>query len=289
MLDVLSKPDLALAVAVGAYIVALIYLGWRLKEVDRLSHLFFEFVLFTFGLVAAGLACIGSYGYEGRLAGLKRAWVNAQATMSADRKKDVTMARSLSARERAEEDRFEAFAHGQHLEALAGERRVNTALSQATKAEAASRNAAALVTGATQQAIAAEKAAEKANRQYLSLKGSMQRHLTVAQVNAFTSAFAGSNEAVSVWRCVSSESAITLMYDFIEAFQRAGMKIETGGVSTECLPGVKVTVNPNDSETINRLLNALTRARIKFYGVQDSSIKVGTFTILIGEKTANSP
>jgi len=115
------------------------------------------------------------------------------------------------------------------------------------------------------------------------------RHLRPQQVDAIVSAFRGSNDTVTVWRCISMESAIDLMNDFISAFQSAGLKFGPGGVSTQCGSGILVTFNPEDREMLARLEEAFSGAGIHVFGARSKGMRENSFSILVGSRTAQSP
>lgn len=115
------------------------------------------------------------------------------------------------------------------------------------------------------------------------------RHLSSSQMESISSAFAGSGDTVTVWRCISMESAINLMNDFIATFQQARLKFGPGGVSTQCENGILVTFNPTDEATYNRLNAAFQGAGIRVNGQKNASIPKNSFSILIGGKTTQSP
>lgn len=289
MLDFLTKPSVTLIVAAATYIVGLAYLCYRVRERDTPAHLRFELILFTLGFVAAALAAAGGFGYESRLAWLQSAWVRAEGTMSANRRHDEAVVDRLNRHERNSEAGFQEALRKSDHQTLEIQIQTHSALQQSQTAATKARAAAKLVSRAEQQALLAEESALATDRRYASLKATLQRHLTPGQSAAFTSAFYGSASTVSIWRCISSESAITLMNDFFAAFQRAHLTFDSGGVSTTCGEGIEVTYNPSDQETLQRLEKALTEAGFRFIGHPDNSLKIGHFSLLIGEKSADSP
>jgi hypothetical protein len=115
------------------------------------------------------------------------------------------------------------------------------------------------------------------------------RHLTPAQDAAIVRDFKGSGATVTIQRCISSESGVTLMNDFLRAFSAAGVTLGPGGVNAMCVTGLLVTYNPSDGPMKSRIEQWLADSKMHASGQTDAGIKSNTFVLLIGSKTESSP
>jgi hypothetical protein len=79
------------------------------------------------------------------------------------------------------------------------------------------------------------------------------------------------------------------MNDFLRAFSAAGVALGAGGVNTMCGTGLLITYNPSDTAMKARIEQWLADSKMKASGQPDAAIKAGSFVLLIGSKTANSP
>lgn len=302
MTALFSLANIGFGLAAVSSIVTIVWIIARLPN-HKPRDLIIEGTLAVIALIGAGVNRYATYVSDLENAKTKAALGQAQMHIKADE-------RRISSEEQKQiiADRRVAMAAKEAndaiLRAVAAERRSRTIARQATIAEDRARDAmsktraAALemrnaeqrAASAQHEVVQAGRAASAARKQIAALSAEVSpRHLTAAQQRAIASVLHGSGTAVAVWRCVSLETAYSLMNDFIAAFEAAGLKIENGGVSTDCRTGILVTLNPQDAGTF-RLLNAAFHASdIHIYGALDRNVPIGHFTLLIGTKTTTSP
>lgn len=118
--------------------------------------------------------------------------------------------------------------------------------------------------------------------------GVQVRDLSQQQINELASAFRARPPGlrIDVQRCLSAESAITLVSDFAQAVNLAGLSISLGNVTTACPAGVVVGVHPGESQTMQFAKKAFDSvAGLKAQGVYSKDVAATTMVIYVGTKT----
>lgn len=298
----LSLANVGFGLAAVSSLVTIVWIIARLPDHNK-RDLFIEGTLALIALIGATVNRYATYQSDLDNAKTKVALRQAQVHIRADerritsdeQKQLVADWRVASAAKQANDAILQAITTERRSRAIAraatsAEEQARAAMSKSRVAAVAMRNAEQQATSAQREVIQAGKAASAASEQIAALAGEVSpRHLTATQQRAIAAVLRGSGKSVAVWRCISLETAYSLMNDFIATFEAAGLKMDNGGVSTNCGRGILVTLSPQDADTLRLLNAAFHTSHIHVYGALDRNIPIGHFTLLIGTKTATSP